>query len=105
MMRGYNITPEAAQESRSKLEAELDWLESKLADGRSYLAGDYFSRADLTVASLLAPFACADEIPPYRDRTFPDALAADRERWGRRPVMRWVTEQYEAHRAPKHHAA
>lgn len=105
MVRGYNITPEAAQESRSKLEGELDWLESKLADGRSYLVGDYFSRADLTVSSLLAPFACPDEIPAYRNRTFPDALVADRERWGDRPVMRWVAEQYEAHRAPRRYAA
>ena len=43
--------------SRSKLEAELDWFDGKLADGRAYVAGDRFSRADLTVASLLANFA------------------------------------------------
>ena len=37
-MRKYDIRPGAASESRSKLEAELDWLDNKLADGRTYLA-------------------------------------------------------------------
>ena len=52
MMRMYDITPGAASESRLKLEGELDWLDSKLSDCRSYVAGDRFSRADLTVARL-----------------------------------------------------
>jgi glutathione S-transferase len=57
MMRMY-----AASESRAKLEAELDWLDTKLADGSPYLAADRFSRADLTVASLLALFAQPQEM-------------------------------------------
>ena len=105
MMKMYDITPTAASESRSELEAELDWLDNRLADDRSYLVEDRFSRADLTVASLLAPFACPEEIPAFREGTFPDALIADSKRWRRRPVMQWVTEQYEAHRAPTRHAA
>jgi glutathione S-transferase len=58
MMRMHDITPDAAAESRSILESELDWLDNTLADNRRYLAGDRFSRADITVASLLA-FFCA----------------------------------------------
>src|SRR5215510_6172183 len=57
MMRMHDITPDAAAESRSILESELDWLDSTLADSRRYLSGDRFSRADITVASLLAFFA------------------------------------------------
>ena len=57
MMRMHDITPDAAAESRSILETELDWLDNTLADNRRYLAGDRFSRADITVASLLAFFA------------------------------------------------
>jgi glutathione S-transferase len=53
----YDIGPEAACDSRSMLASELDWLDTKLADGRSYLAGNRFSRVDLTVASLLF-FVC-----------------------------------------------
>lgn len=105
MMKMYDITPDAASDSRAKLEAELDWLDSKLSDARSYLVGDRFSRADLTVSSLLAPFACPEEIPAFRDSSFPDALIADSERWKQRPVMHWVKEQYEAHRAPMRLAA
>jgi len=104
MMQMYDITPAAASESRSTLETELDWLDSLLADDHTYLVGDRFSRADLTVSSLLAPFACPEEIPAIRDSTFPGALVADTERWRQRPIMRWVKEQYEAHRAPLRHA-
>jgi len=98
MMRMYDITPQAAAESRSKLEGELDWLDNKLSDDRPYLAGDRFSRADLAVAGLLAPFARPEQMPIYRDMTAPDALAADVERWRDRPVMRWVASQYRSHR-------
>jgi hypothetical protein len=56
MMRMHDITPDAAAESRSILESELDWLDSTLADDRRHLSGDRFSRADITVATLLAFF-------------------------------------------------
>ena len=57
MIGMYDIRPGAALESRAALQSELDWLDSKLSDGRFYLVGDHFSRADLTVTSLLAGFA------------------------------------------------
>jgi glutathione S-transferase len=100
MLRTLDIRPGAASDSRAKLEVELDWLDRKLADGRAFLAGDRFSRADLTVASLLATFARPREMPVYHDLPGPDALAADIERWSKRPVMRWVIAQYRAHRTP-----
>ncbi|GHD19151.1 hypothetical protein GCM10007052_27270 [Halioglobus japonicus] len=31
------------------LERELDWLDAQLADGRRFLVGDNFSRADISV--------------------------------------------------------
>ena len=101
MMRMYDITPEAASESRAKLEVELDWLDTKLADGRPYLAGGRFSRADLTVASLLALFAQPQEMPRCYEMPVPNTLAADVERWRDRPAMRWVVSQYRAHRVPR----
>jgi glutathione S-transferase len=97
MMWTYDIRPGAACESRSKLEAELDWLDSKLADGRPYLVGDRFSRVDLTMASLLAGFAQPKEMAVYHDMRI-DPLTADVERWSQRPVMRWVISQYQKHR-------
>jgi glutathione S-transferase len=78
--------------------SELNWLDSKLADGRSYLVGGRFSRVDLTVPSLLAEFARPRELPVYDGMVGPDPFAADVERWSARPVMRWVIAQYHAHR-------
>jgi glutathione S-transferase len=100
IMKGYDIGPDAAADSRSKLEAELDWLDGLLADGRPYLAGERFSHADLTVASLLGPFARPREMRVYHDMRAPEALAADVRRWSERPVMRFVRAQYRDHRRP-----
>ena len=98
MMRGYDLGPGAAAESRAKIDAELDWLDAKLADGRAYLAGERFSRADLTVASVLAAFARPKEMPTYHNMRAPEALAADVRRWSERPTLRWVLETYRIHR-------
>lgn len=98
MRRMYNAGPGAGADSRAKLEAEFDWLDAKLADGRPYLAGDRFSRADLTVASLLANFAKPSELAPEHGMEGPASLAADVMRWSERPVMGFVREQYRKHR-------
>jgi len=95
----YGIGPDAARKSRAKLNGELDWLDSLLADGRQYLAGDRFSRADITVASLLAPLAPPEQIKTYHNLTMPEALLADFERWKDRPIMRWIAELYRTGRA------
>jgi glutathione S-transferase len=100
IMKTYDVGPGAAADSRAKLDAELDWLDGLLSDGRPYLAGDRFSRADLTVASLLSGLAQPKEMPVYRDMHVPDTLSADMRRWGERPVMRFVRAQYRAHRRP-----
>ncbi len=100
IMKNYDIGPGAAADSRAKLEAELDWLDGLLADGRPYLAGERFSRADLTVASLLGPFARPREMKVYHEMRAPEALAADVRRWSERPVMRFVRGQYRTHRRP-----
>jgi glutathione S-transferase len=98
MQRMYDTGPGAAADSRAKLEREFDWLDSKLADGRPFLAGDQFSRADLTVASLLANFARPVELAPHHGMAGPASLATDVERWRERPVMRFVREQYRTNR-------
>lgn len=99
MMRMYDVTPTAASESRSILEAELDWLDEKLSDGRPYLAGNEFSRADVTVASLLAPFARPAEMPVYHEMSLTDDLKADCKRWHDRPIMAWIRTQYGRNRS------
>ena len=98
IMTMYEIGPGAAQESRAKLGVELDWLDSLLADGRQYLAGDRFSRADITVASLLAPIVPPEHVKTYHNTALPEALMADFERWKDRPIMRWLAERYRSER-------
>jgi len=98
MMRAMDITPSAAAESGAILDEELDWLDRLLADGRSHLAGETFSRADITVASLLAPFARPKEMPIFHSMAISDALVAYCERWGDRPAIGWVRAQYQNHR-------
>jgi len=101
MMRMMDIRPEAASESRAILDSELDWLDRELADGRPYLAGDRFSRADIAVAALLAPLARPKEMPVFHGLAVPPALMADYERWRERPVMRFVARQYCENREPR----
>lgn len=99
MMRQYDLGPEAAADSRAKIAAELDWLDAKLGDGRTFLAGNRFSRADLTVASVLAAFARPKEMPTFHSMLAPESLTADVNRWSERPTMRFVREQYRMHRS------
>lgn len=63
-----------------------------------YLAGDAFSVADLTLASLVAPAVCPEEFPyaqPQRDHP---ALAPVRQsliEWG---ILEWTRQVYRRHR-------
>lgn len=98
MMAAYDIRPGAAADSLSRLEAELDWLDHLLADGRRYLVGDRFSRVDLAVASLLSPLARPEQMVLYRALPAPSGLAAIMARLKVRPAMRWVEQQYRTHR-------
>lgn len=61
--------------------------------------GDHFSRADLTVASLLAGFARPNELAVRHTMFGSDSLAADVERWSKRAIMRWVRSQYEMYKS------
>lgn len=98
MMSMYDVCPGAAAESQAKLEAELDWLDRRLADGRPYLVGDRLSRADIAVASLLAPLARPKEMPIYSPLDAIDAFTALAERWKERRTIGWINLLYAVHR-------
>ena len=100
MIRGYGLGEGAAAESRARMEVELDWFDAAIADGRPFLTGDRFTRADIAVASLLSPFARPDAMPLYQRMEFPPALAADLSRWQSRPTMQWVSQIYAKFRKP-----
>jgi len=94
MIAGMDLGSRQGLESRQIVVAELDWLDALLADGRRFLAGDQFSRADLTAASLLAPLAMPDEHPSYRHLQIPPGAAADLVSWEKRPSVIWVKDIY-----------
>ena len=99
MMGMMDLGPEQRKESRRIVEGELDWFDGLLSDGRRFLLGERFSRADMTAASLLAPLALPKEHPTYGMLDLPPLARADLARWSLRPAMAWVREIYSAHRA------
>ncbi|NNE22886.1 MAG: hypothetical protein HKN11_09775 [Rhizobiales bacterium] len=98
IVKGYKLNSHSAAESLAILEVEFAWLEENLRPGHGYLAGDTFTRADLTAASLLAPFARPAEMPIYHDAQYPDDLMRTLDAWKNRPVMKWVRQIYRDHR-------
>lgn len=105
MIEGMDTPPEAAPESRAIVESELDRLDGMLSGGRRFLAGERFSRVDLTVAALLAPFARPEQADVYCAIALPPALEHDVARWRDRPAMIWVRGVYEQYRRPHHTAS
>jgi glutathione S-transferase len=81
-------------QSRDIVLGELDWLDGLLSDGRTYLTGDAMTRADITAASLLAPFVNPPKHPSYATLELPTALAETIKDWQDRPVLHWVRRLY-----------
>ncbi len=98
MIQTLDAAPEAAEDSRARLTAELDWLDNRLADGRRYLVGERFTRADLAMASLLSPFAALSRTRMYRRVKVPPVIEAEFERLKDRPSLLWVERIYRDHR-------
>jgi len=98
MIARMDLGTEQGQESRKITEGELDWIDKLLSDGGKFLVGDKFSRADMTVASLLSPLALPAEHPTYNKIKHPPRMAADVSRWDQRPSIRWVRDIYAQYR-------
>ncbi len=85
-----------AEQARTKILAGLDRLEAEL-DGGEYLAGDGFTVADLTAASLLYPLVLPAEGPQYIQR-MPEPYESFRAELNERPAFAWVREMFARHR-------
>jgi glutathione S-transferase len=94
MIKMMDLGPEQGAQSRDILLGELDWLDGLLADGRLYLTGDQFTRADITAASLIAPLVSPPDHPTYSGLALPTELAATVADWQDRPILRWVKRVY-----------
>ncbi len=98
MIEFMDLGPDQSIESRDIILAELDWMDGLLSDGRDYLVGDKFSRADITAASLLSPITIPSEHPVYEKSTLPPIMLEDIEAWSDRPSTKWVHKIYKEHR-------
>lgn len=98
MKKRMDLGKEQGEESQRVTDAELTWIDDLLADGRAYLVGDRFSRADIAVASLLSPLVLPKEHPTYSSLAHPPRLAATVAAWDERPSLRWVRDVYAKHR-------
>ena len=98
MKQGMDLGPVQGLESRAILEQELAWLDDLLADGRPFLTGCEFTRADLTAAALLAPMVDPKEHPVHGLLPFPNNVAATMQAWAERPSLRLVREAYATRR-------
>ncbi|MDH5262550.1 MAG: glutathione S-transferase [Gammaproteobacteria bacterium] len=98
MMSRMDLGAKQGEESKALLLGELEWIDGLLADGREYLVGDNFSRADIAVASILSPLAAPAEHPVYQRLQHPPRIANDVARWEQRPCIQWVHNMYSKHR-------
>ena len=90
---------QAAELARAKIVAALDRLEAELGSGE-YLAGDSFSVADLTAASLFFPLVLPEEGPVPTDEPAAAGIESFRAPLQERPGYRWVEETFRKHRRP-----
>lgn len=77
--------------------AALDYVAREVGPG-GQLAGDAFSIADLTAASLLAVLTNPGHPDMRRPEPMPERVSALLARFAPHPAMAWVREQYRRHR-------
>ncbi|MDH3532732.1 MAG: glutathione S-transferase N-terminal domain-containing protein [Gammaproteobacteria bacterium] len=98
MITAMDLGRRQGQESKDITAGELDWVDGLLADGRAHLVGDRLSRADIAVASLLAPLALPPQHPAYGTIKHPPRMAEDVAGWEQRSSIKWVRDIYARYR-------
>ena len=95
MQERMDIRDEIVEESRETLERSIDRLSAHM-EGRSFLVGDNFSRADLAAAALLAPL----RMPDAYGLSWPEKLPEDFQKLVSdfASQLAWVDRIYESHR-------
>lgn len=95
------LTPSREQGAVRTIDAVLDTVDARLADGRRYLYGDDFTLPDLDFAVAAAPVVWPPEyggaVPPLEDT--PPALRQMVERVRARPSGAFALRLYREHRA------
>jgi glutathione S-transferase len=96
--KGNGITgPAAIAEAERLVAANMESID-KLTVKSRYLAGDAFTIADLTAASLLAPLIDPPHPDMQKPTPMPKKLAELTAKWRDHTAGRWVLQMYERHR-------
>jgi glutathione S-transferase len=97
MMALMNINTVSAGQAEDRLLAALKKLDDAL-EGRRFLAGDGFSRADLTACALLSPYVRPGESDAQAAAALPDYVRALRDQHKIHCYFGWVREMYRDYR-------
>ena len=91
------VSAAKVEEAKCEFGVAMEELEEKLK-GRQYLVGDRFSRADLSVASMLSLLVMPAE-HPFPWRAIPDRQTRIfYDEYHHHPVSEWVRKMYRDHR-------
>jgi glutathione S-transferase len=99
MRKALAVTPQKAAASGDRLRRALDRVDGALAAG-PWLAGEQFSRADLSVAALLSPLVAVGRSDDELAKAMPEAFVIWRAKEADRPCFEWVRTQYRERRHP-----
>jgi glutathione S-transferase len=107
LRRGLNIDEAGVERSRKRIEDTFDRIEHIIGDGRRYIAGDRFTVADLTFASLAAPVLLPEHHPvqTFELALFGDAAREQIQAWRARPAGQFGLRLYADERAALRRAA
>jgi glutathione S-transferase len=97
MAKGNGVTPDNVPRALARTERALDEA-AALIGPSGQIAGDAFSVADLTVASLLAPLVSLDHPDMARPQPVPARVEAMTARFADHDAIAWVRAQYAKHR-------
>jgi glutathione S-transferase len=95
--RDYAVSPQSAARARDRVVAAMDKLAAELGPS-GYLAGERFSVADLTAASLFTPLVAPRE-RPFAPPVKVPAVQELQDELMARPGGRWIDRMYALHRA------
>lgn len=95
MRKLMNINSNSVADSKIHLETALDRVSARL-ENNQYLVGNQFSRADLAVAALLAPFCSPDKYGLVWPEIYPEPLASYINQ--HKEKLDWVSKIYRLHR-------
>ena len=84
-----------------RLHGVFSQIDDLLADGRSYLVGNVFSIADISIASLLAPVYTPSEHRVYASQQFQHSLASQQAEFRDYASFAWMQDLYRELRAPE----